>query len=145
MATEGPAIFKSVILSETADFTTPKTIKGLESATLNLTINGITVTSLSSAGWEEIIPGIISGEIGLEVVANETGAADEFTSAELIELAITNKPYIYAMWTQGAVGDKVYSAKALITAANMSGSYSEGTKVSFTLTFSGEVTVTDKT
>ena len=108
------------------------TVGHTTSCTLTISHDLPEATTKDSAGWQEVISGVRSGEISFE------GLVDYSDSANAIELAdyIINRTQITAVFGTAESGDSIYTAEGYIS------SIEQSAEMESPVSYSGSITIT---
>jgi predicted secreted protein len=108
------------------------TVGHTTSCTLTISHDLPEATTKDSAGWQEVISGVRSGEISFE------GLVDYSDSANAIELAdyIINRTQITAIFGTTESGDSIYTAEGFIS------SIEQSAEMESPVSYSGSITIT---
>ncbi len=108
------------------------TVGHTTSCTLTISHDLPEATTKDSAGWQEVISGVRSGEISFE------GLVDYSDSANAIELAdyIINRTQITAIFGTTESGDSIYTAEGYIS------SIEQSAEMESPVSYSGSITIT---
>ena len=108
------------------------TVGHTTSCTLTISHDLPEATTKDSAGWQEVISGVRSGEISFE------GLVDYSDSANAIELAdyIINRTQITAVFGTAESGDSIYTAEGFIS------SIEQSAEMESPVSYSGSITIT---
>lgn len=108
------------------------TVGHTTSCTLTISHDLPEATTKDSAGWQEVISGVRSGEISFE------GLVDYSDSANAIELAdyIINRTQITAVFGTTESGDSIYTAEGYIS------SIEQSAEMESPVSYSGSITIT---
>jgi len=108
------------------------TVGHTTSCTLTISHDLPEATTKDSAGWQEVISGVRSGEISFE------GLVDYSDSANAIELAdyIINRTQITAIFGTAESGDSIYTAEGYIS------SIEQSAEMESPVSYSGSITIT---
>mgnify|MGYP001147865711 CR=1 FL=1 len=108
------------------------TVGHTTSCTLTISHDLPEATTKDSAGWQEVISGVRSGEISFE------GLVDYSDTANAIELAdyIINRTQITAVFGTTESGDSIYTAEGYIS------SIEQSAEMESPVSYSGSITIT---
>lgn len=108
------------------------TVGHTTSCTLTISHDLPEATTKDSAGWQEVISGVRSGEISFE------GLVDYSDTANAIELAdyIINRTQITAVFGTVESGDSIYTAEGYIS------SIEQSAEMESPVSYSGSITIT---
>ena len=108
------------------------TVGHTTSCTLTISHDLPEATTKDSAGWQEVISGVRSGEISFE------GLVDYTDTANAIELAdyIINRTQITAVFGTTESGDSIYTAEGFIS------SIEQSAEMESPVSYSGSITIT---
>ena len=132
MATVGVFNGTNLLLKFAADGTSPATIGHSTSCSLSLSNDLPEATTKDSAGYQEVIAGVKSGEISFEGLVAYDDANNAIEAADLL-LARTKFD-----WSFGTAesGDPIYSGEGFLSSVEMSA------EMESPVTYSGSITVT---
>lgn len=132
MATTGVFNGTNLLLKFAADAGTPVTIGHSTSCSLSLSNDLPEATTKDSAGYQEVIAGVKSGEISFEGLVAYDDANNAIEAADLL-LARTKLD-----WSFGTAesGDDVYSGEGFLSSVEMSA------EMESPVSYSGSITVT---
>ena len=108
------------------------TVGHTTSCTLTISHDLPEATTKDSAGWQEVISGVRSGEISFE------GLVDYSDTANAIELAdyIINRTQVTAVFGTTESGDSIYTAEGFIS------SIEQSAEMESPVSYSGSITIT---
>ena len=111
------------------------TVGHTTSCTLTISHDLPEATTKDSAGWQEVISGVRSGEISFE------GLVDYSDSANAIELAdyIINRTQITAIFGTTESGDSIYTAEGYISSIEQSAEMESPVSYSGSITLTGAI------
>ena len=126
----------NLLLKFIADGGTLATIGHSTSATLSLSMDAPEATSKDSAGYQEVIAGLRSGEISFE------GLVDYTDSQNLPEMATLMDNRTKIDWSFGTTttGDTVFSGEGFITSIETTGEMESAVTYSGTIVTTGSIT-----
>ena len=132
MATVGVFNGTNLLLKFATDGTSPATIGHSTSCSLSLSNDLPEATTKDSAGYQEVIAGVKSGEISFEGLVAYDDANNAIEAADLL-LARTKID-----WSFGTAesGDPIYSGEGFLSSVEMSA------EMESPVTYSGSITVT---
>lgn len=132
MPTVGVFNGTSLLLKFAADGSTPAVLGHSTSCTLSLSNDLPEATTKTSAGFQEVISGVKSGEISFEGLVNYDHANNAIQAADLL-IAGTKVDWSFGT---GVTGDAVYSGEGFLNSVEMSA------EMESPVSFSGSITVT---
>jgi predicted secreted protein len=111
------------------------TVGHTTSCTLTISHDLPEATTKDSAGWQEVISGVRSGEISFE------GLVDYSDSANAIELAdyIINRTQVTAVFGTTESGDAIYTAEGFISSIEQSAEMESPVSYSGSITLTGAI------
>ena len=111
------------------------TIGHTTSCTLTISHDLPEATTKDSAGWQEVISGVRSGEISFE------GLVDYSDNANAIELAdyIINRTIVTCVFGTAASGDAIYTAEGYISSVEQSAEMEGPVSYSGSITLTGAI------
>jgi len=126
----------NLLLKFIADGGTLATIGHSTSATLSLSMDAPEATSKDSAGYQEVIGGLRSGEISFE------GLVDYTDSQNVPQMATLMEGRSKIDWSFGTTitGDTVFSGEGFITSIETSGEMESAVTYSGTIVTTGSIT-----
>ncbi len=126
----------NLLLKFIADGGTLATIGHSTSASLSLSMDGPEATSKDSAGYQEVIGGLRSGEISFEGLVDYTDTTNVPAMATLME----NRSKIDWSFGTTTSGDTVFSGEGFITSIETSGEMESAVTYSGTIVTTGTIT-----
>ena len=136
MPTTGVFNGTNLILKVINDGGSPVATGHTTSATLSLSADMPEATSKSSSGFQEVIAGVMSGEISFEglVAYDDTAGADEITT---YLLGRTKEDWTFST---AVTGDTLYSGEGFISSCEVSAEMESPVTYSGTITCTGAIT-----
>lgn len=126
----------NLLLKFIADGGTLATIGHSTSATLSLSMDAPEATSKDSAGYQEVIAGLRSGEISFEGLVDYTDSQNVPEMATLME----NRSKIDWSFGTTTTGDTVFSGEGFITSIETTGEMESAVTYSGTIVTTGSIT-----
>ena len=126
----------NLLLKFIADGGTLATIGHSTSASLSLSMDAPEATSKDSAGYQEVIAGLRSGEISFEGLVDYTDSQNVPQMATLME----NRSKIDWSFGTTTTGDTVFSGEGFITSIETSGEMESAVTYSGTIVTTGSIT-----
>jgi len=126
----------NLLLKFIADGGTLATIGHSTSATLSLSMDAPEATSKDSAGYQEVIAGLRSGEISFEGLVDYTDSQNVPQMATLME----NRSKIDWSFGTTTTGDTVFSGEGFITSIETTGEMESAVTYSGTIVTTGSIT-----
>tara|TARA_B100001059_G_scaffold72016_2_gene69158 strand:- start:8858 stop:9280 length:423 start_codon:yes stop_codon:yes gene_type:complete len=126
----------NLLLKFIADGGTLATIGHSTSASLSLSMDAPEATSKDSAGYQEVIGGLRSGEISFEGLVDYTDTTNVPAMATLME----NRSKIDWSFGTTTSGDTVFSGEGFITSIETSGEMESAVTYSGTIVTTGTIT-----
>ena len=126
----------NLILKVISDGGTLATLGHTTSATLSLSNDMPEATSKDSSGFQEVIAGVMSGEISFEgLVAYDDGAG-----ADEISTYLLGRTKVDWSFSTGTTGDTIYSGEGFISSCEISAEMESPVSYSGTITCTGTIT-----
>lgn len=126
----------NLLLKFIADGGTLATIGHSTSASLSLSMDAPEATSKDSAGYQEVIAGLRSGEISFEGLVDYTDSQNVPQMATLME----NRSKIDWSFGTTTTGDTVFSGEGFITSIETTGEMESAVTYSGTIVTTGSIT-----
>lgn len=106
------------------------------SATLSLSVDMPTATSKDSSGFQEVIAGVISGEISFEGLV----AYDDPQGANQVSDSLIDRAKVDWSLSTGLTGDTIYSGEGFLSNVEISAEMESPVTYSGTITCTGTIT-----
>lgn len=136
MPTTGVFNGTNLILKVISDGGTLATLGHTTSATLSLSNDTPEATTKDSSGFQEIIAGVISGEISFEGLV----AYDDAAGADEISTYLLGRTKVDWSFATGVTGDTLYSGEGFISSCEVSAEMESPVSYSGTITCTGAIT-----
>lgn len=118
------------------DAGSPAAIGHTTTCTISFTNDMAAATTKDSAGFSEVIAGLVSAEISFEGLMDYTDANG---GKEIAHKLLTRQKCDFTFGT-AATGDTIYSGEGFVSAAEITGAMEEATTYSGTITVTGAIT-----
>lgn len=118
------------------DAGSPAAIGHTTTCTISFTNDMAAATTKDSAGFSEVIAGLVSAEISFEGLMDYT---DSNGGKEIAHKLLTRQKCDFTFGT-AATGDTIYSGEGFVSAAEITGAMEEATTYSGTITVTGAIT-----
>lgn len=136
MATTGVFNGTNLILKVIDDGGTLATQGHTTSATLTLSNDMPEATTKDSGGFQEVIAGVISGEISFEGLV----AYDDGQGVDEISTSLLGRSKVDWSLSTGVTGDTIYSGEGFISSVEVSAEMESPVSYSGTITITGTIT-----
>ena len=136
MPTTGVFNGTNLILKVISDGGTLVTLGHTTSATLSLSNDMPEATSKDSSGFQEVIAGVMSGEISFEGLV----AYDDSAGADEISTYLLGRTKVDWSFATATTGDTLYSGEGFISSCEVSAEMESPVSYSGTITCTGTIT-----
>jgi predicted secreted protein len=136
MPTTGVFNGTNLILKVITDGGTLVTLGHTTSATLSLSNDMPEATSKDSSGFQEVIAGVMSGEISFEGLV----AYDDSAGADEISTYLLGRTKVDWSFSTATTGDTLYSGEGFISSCEVSAEMESPVSYSGTITCTGTIT-----